>query len=106
MDTDRCTYRKTKTGKWAVMGPTSIVRPGATVTVTKKSGETKSETIDDVGRPFTVDGRQMVYGYTSQRSSRGRSSASGRYANRDACGYPCPVDGHICTPGNPCHDCF
>lgn len=23
----------------------------------------------------------------------------------DYCGYPCPVDGHVCTPDHPCHDC-
>jgi hypothetical protein len=25
---------------------------------------------------------------------------------RDYCGYPCPVDGHVCTPDHPCHDCL
>lgn len=77
MHTTTCSYRKTKTGVWAVMGPASIVRQGATVTVTKKDGSTKEEHITSTGKPFRVDGREMVYGYTEPRSGSGSRSGSG-----------------------------
>lgn len=48
---------------------------------------------------------------------RGRRRSGGGYRRRGrgwvdesgvqvACGYRCPVDGHVCTPDNPCHDCL
>lgn len=61
--TATCTYRKTKGGTWAIMGPTDIVHPGAIVTVTKRDGSTKTEEIADVGKSFDKDGIEMVYGY-------------------------------------------
>jgi hypothetical protein len=70
------TYRRTKSGAWAVYGPTTHVKTGATVTVTKKNGDTKQETIASVGKPFTVDGQQMVYGYPDSDTTR--SSSGGR----------------------------
>jgi len=58
-----CSYRKTQSGKWAVCGPTSVVKVGATVTVTKKDGSTKTEVIEAVGKPFVRNGVDAVYGY-------------------------------------------
>lgn len=63
-------YRKTKQQKWVAYGPASIVLAGHTVTVTKASGETKQELIESVGRPFTADGVQMVYGYIAEHATR------------------------------------
>lgn len=57
------TYRKTRDGQWVAYGPASEIKPDTTVTVTKKNGETKEEYIESVGKPFTVDGTKMVYGY-------------------------------------------
>lgn len=57
------TYRKTRQGEWVAYGPAAALRAGATVTVTKRSGETKAERIASVGRPFTAGGIQMAYGY-------------------------------------------
>lgn len=39
------TYTKLKNGDWGVRVPTESVRDGDTVTVVKKSGDTKTETI-------------------------------------------------------------
>jgi hypothetical protein len=52
-------YRKTKAGVWVVCGPCTVVKAGATVTVTKADGTTKYEHIASVGKPF--DG--LCYGY-------------------------------------------
>lgn len=72
-------YRKTRQGEWVVMAPTTDLTAGATITVTKKSGETKTERIARVGRTFTVDGVEMAYGYIAAgatRPSPGRSCES------------------------------
>lgn len=61
------TYRKTKDGKWVAFGPASEVRVG-TITVTKRNGETKSETVANVGRPFKIEGIDHVYGYLEPRA--------------------------------------
>jgi hypothetical protein len=77
------TYRKTKGGEWVAFGPASAIRPGALVCVTKRDGATKTEHIASVGHPFTVDGRQMVYGYlTPSRAPRPSQ--------------PCKSAGHMC----------
>ncbi len=60
----QCQYRRTKSGEWVVMGPASVVQVGGVVQVTKKNGETKDETILSIGKPFLVDGVNMVYGHT------------------------------------------
>ncbi len=60
-------YRKTKTGTWVAFGPAAAIIAGAELTVTTRSGAAKIEHIERVGRPFTVDGVQMVYGYLADR---------------------------------------
>lgn len=67
------TYRRTKQGTWVVFGPASEVKPGP-VTVTKKDGTTKVETVTGVGKPFQVNGVPHVYGYTAPRRQQSRSS--------------------------------
>lgn len=74
--TTTITYRKTKTGEWVVMGPTTAIRSGATVTVTKRDGSTKTERIESVGKAFVVGGQYMVYGYlakTQQHATGGHA---------------------------------
>jgi hypothetical protein len=56
------TYRKTKQGEWVAFGPVDALHVGQ-VTVSKKSGETKTETVVRLGRVFQVAGADMVYGY-------------------------------------------
>lgn len=55
-------FRKTKAGDWVVFGPADVVKPGF-VTVSKKSGHLSTEKVTGTGKPFAVDGIQMVYGY-------------------------------------------
>lgn len=74
-----CTYRKTKAGEWVVMGPVSVVKPGAVVTVTKKDGTSKTERIESVGKAF--DG--MRYGYLRRRDTGPRvCDECGEFAER------------------------
>jgi hypothetical protein len=84
------TYRKTKAGQWVAFGPVDALTPGRTVTVTKKSGETKTETIDRVGKSFAVDGRIMAYGYLrpTSRTATSGSTRTARIGGRmcDECG--------------------
>ena len=68
--TTKITYRKTKSGRWVVQGPATIVRPRTTVIVQLKNGGTKTETIESVGKPFTRDGVEMVYGYPARSTNR------------------------------------
>jgi hypothetical protein len=88
--TPEVTYRRTKAGTWAVMGPADIVTAGATVTVVKRSGETKTERIASVGRAFTRDGVRTVYGYPepTSRPAATTSTRSGGSRSRmcDECG--------------------
>lgn len=69
------TYRKTKTGQWVAYGPAATLIPGATVTVTTKSGQAKQERIASVGREFVVDGVAMVYGYLATDTMQQRARA-------------------------------
>lgn len=76
----KVTYRKTKQGEWVAYGPASALRVGA-VTVSKRSGETKVETVARLGRPFQVDGTAMVYGYLATDEAP-RRTQRGRYESR------------------------
>lgn len=57
------TYKKSPTGEWLVQGPAAILRPGATVTVTKADGRTNKELITAIGKTFEIQGVPYVYGY-------------------------------------------
>lgn len=81
--TTTITYRKTKTGEWVAFGPVDKLTPGRTITVTLRSGQTKQETVERVGKPFAVNGRIMAYGYL--RKTTARSGHTGRPAGRRAC---------------------
>lgn len=60
-------FRKTKTGKWAVIAPVptleAALAAGGTVSVLKKSGDWGTFSVSSMGRPFDVDGVAMCYGY-------------------------------------------
>lgn len=94
--TTKCSYRKTKKGEWVVMGPASIITDGATVTVTKKSGETKTETIASTGKTF---GDDLCYGYLDKTSSSPRPRPYGGYREPSRHGS-CPTDGNCSSFGN------
>jgi|GEM_PF-5920650 len=108
-----------KTGNFDVIGPANQMREGATVTVTKRSGETKTVTLGRVGRSFRakfgpLQGQQAAI---AKIAHNGQYSARERYQMGDMykgtkhegryCGFPCPVTGKKCCPQNgPCHDCM
>jgi hypothetical protein len=69
------TYRKTKTGEWVAYGLASRIQPDYLVTIVKANGDTDYRTVERTGRPFTVGGQEMVYGYLAPRDSNpGRAS--------------------------------
>lgn len=100
-------YTKLKDGSWGIRAEGTTVTTGSTVTVTKKSGESKRETVGKV--LWTGNGVILatIAGSSSPvsiSSRRGSSSFGGRSSHY--CGYPCPVTGRKCCAANgPCHDC-
>ncbi|MBT8491435.1 MAG: hypothetical protein KJO07_00125 [Deltaproteobacteria bacterium] len=81
-------FRKTKSGKWAVMAPVvsleAALHGDGKVEVLKKSGDWSTFTVSSLGKPFDVDGISMCYGYGpeeddgaggSGQATSGRSSA-------------------------------
>ena len=54
--------KRTKTGKAVVYGPLSVMKPGMRVKV-ELQGKPTEVTVRSLGKPFTVDGQPMVYGY-------------------------------------------
>ena len=80
----KITYRKTKTNEWVAYGPAAMVKPGAQVTVAKRDGTTKVETIAGVGKAFTAAGVTMVYGYLAP-SARNRNTPASS-GSCDECG--------------------
>lgn len=102
------TWRKNRNGEWVVFGPASEVLEGASVTVTKRSGESKSVRIERVSKRFKVNGVDHVYGTPARRASSDRQSSGG---NRCAdCGRPLRGKGTLRydssgIPGYCCHQC-
>ncbi len=90
-------YRKTKDGEWVAFGPVAELRPG-TITVTKKSGETKRETVVRVGKSFNVDGIACAYGYlrpntdTRRPFGRKRACVSGGNCSSFGSGKSCGAE--------------
>lgn len=83
MTTAQISYRKTQSGEWVAFGPADALRSNTTVTITKRDGTTKTEHIVRIGRPFSANGRQMVYGYIAPKARRSQSG--------------CPFDGDCLT---------
>lgn len=91
------TYTKLRDGSWGVKGKGLVA--GNNVTVTKKSGESKVETIDHVLWTGN-DGTQLASIQQTKRSNRGQYNSSNRYSrglNRDG---DCHCD--MCSTGNEC----
>lgn len=102
------TFTKLQSGDWGITvnGKAAV---GQTVTVQKKSGETKTVTVSKVvwsgnGKSIcAIEGRRDGY-IPARRNSRGYVVERGHYEGY--CGYDCPVTGRKCCPENgPCHDC-
>jgi len=111
--TTTATYRKTKTGEWVAFAPAASLAAGQPVTVTKRSGETVARLVDRAGKPFTVDGVEMAYGYlvaegAAASSPKARVTGYGRRGggySRRACitGGNCSSFGDSRSCGG--HDC-
>lgn len=97
-------YAKLRSGDWGLRGPVELLIEGQVVTVTKKSGEEKSEV---VGRVIWHNEETAIAAIIAQRLYQPASRyARQRFAGVDSCGYPCPVTGRRCCPSDPCHDCL
>jgi len=101
-------YRKTKQGVWVICGPVAEVKVGK-VTVTKKDGTTKTESIESIGKPFATSSGDLVYGYIKPNGngSNGNghhrpSSSSGRCRE---CGGPIRDASHHRAMQGYCGDC-
>jgi hypothetical protein len=88
-------WRKTKSGEWVVYARATALHAGTSLYVTAKSGDTKSVRIASVGRPFSVGGVDMAYGYVSDTKPRPASSS-----RRSSTGRRCY------TCGGPYSDCI
>ncbi len=100
------TYTKLKDGSWGIR-VVGKVTTGQTVTVTKKSGESKQETVGKV--LWTGDGITLAT-VSGSPSSPSAPSRLNRYSRRRSsslyCGGECPVSGlRCCSENGPCHDC-
>lgn len=62
---------------------------------------------DDQGREYQRE--PLTWGRLQRLRERARKDREAYgyvpVLGRDYCGHPCPVDGHLCTPDRPCHDC-
>jgi len=96
-------FRKTKSGKWAVMAPVEALEKaladGVKVDVQKKSGDWSTFKVFSLGKPFDVDGTMMCYGYgpdeegdNAPASSSGERSETRGPSNRASVGAPPPSD--------------
>lgn len=97
-------FAKLKDGSWGARVVGSKPAVGDTVSIVRKDGGAVAKRIDRViwsggGAHLCAISDAAVAGGPGRRSSMGRSSM------HSSCGYPCPVDGHRCTPDDPCHDC-
>jgi hypothetical protein len=94
------TYAKLRDGSWGVRVQGGGVEPGETVTVTKKSGETKVERIGRV--LWNGDGISLC----TLAASQPRYNSGCRDDAAVYCYGPCPVTGlKCCAKNGPCHDC-
>jgi hypothetical protein len=104
-NTAAATYRKTKTGEWVVFAPAAALAAGNTITVTKKDGDTKTETIATVGKSFEVNGVTMAYGYIAKTAARTVCNSAPRASRRCRdCGGQVQTWSDGAADGY-CHDC-
>src|SRR5690606_17397822 len=105
------TFTKLRSGNWGVrVKGTAAV--GQSVTVQKKDGSTKTVTVSAVvwqGNGVTLCAIDSDRPQRSRYTWRERENAGDRFLGTQYegqyCGYPCPVSGRRCCPGNgPCHD--
>lgn len=97
------TYTKLRDGSWGIRS-TETLTAGRGVTVVKKSGECKTETVGKI--LFAKEGISIAtIATTCTERQYDAGYGRGRKVRSACCGYPCPVTGRRCTPDDPCHDC-
>lgn len=69
------TFRKSSKGEWVVFGTLIEVKPGK-VRVEKKGGGVSFVEVASVGRPFSANGQQMVYGYIAPKGEASAPKAA------------------------------
>lgn len=96
-------YTKLKSGEWGVRVE-GTAKAGQSVTVRKKDGTSKQETILRV--VWTGNGISLCAIAQRQPATSGRSGGYSRGYSSEYCGGICPVGGHRCSAKEgPCHDC-
>jgi hypothetical protein len=104
----KITYRKTRQGKWVAYGPAAAMpAPGALAEIAKRGGGRDFAYIAYIGRPFTVDGTEMVYGYidAARPVSRYDAQDNQRAASGSRCGTcRCHAEAGAGQPGTILYD--
>lgn len=96
------TYTKLRSGSWGVRS-TERLSAGQRVTVTKKDGTTKVETID---RVIWTDGTVSLASIAqSDSSSRSSHRRSGCGCDCEDCSHRCQCDPHCVCRGGNIYDC-
>ena len=102
--------RKLRSGAWGAAiqsPPPKDALHGVTVEVKTQKGKTWLALVSDV--VFHCDEYAIVATESMDGGGRGgyrrETTNGGRRGGQYSCGYPCPVNGHICTDDHPCHDC-
>lgn len=95
------TYTKLRSGDWGIRVVGDKPSVGMTISVKKRSGDAKSETVDKVIWSGTDDKTGAKIHLCAIAKKAAQASADGYY-----CGHICPVNKHRCSPKyGPCHDC-
>ena len=102
------TYSKLRDGTWGVRGLVADVKPGATITVTKKGGQVKPEL---VGNVIWTDGTVALATITKAPAKTPTPAAPGK-PKRGACSCEggcctrvCKCDSMCNCRGGPVFDC-
>ena len=111
MTSNTITFAKLNTGDWGLRGPASQLISGATVTVAKKSGETKQLVVGQI--LYSRDGQAMAtigsssshaYGY-DHGHSHVRHSRNGCSCTCENCNGRCQCDSTCNCRGGNIFDC-
>jgi hypothetical protein len=93
---------KLRSGEWGARVKGHAVAAGDIIHIITKSGKSWDAQITKV----IWSGKGVSLCATESLDRGPRRSSSHRHSSVECCGYPCPVDGHRCTPAHPCHDCL
>lgn len=98
---------KLRDGTWGatVDGKPRLGEVVCICTAAGKTWEAKVTRIVWSGNGVTICATESVNQRRAGRITFAPASPAKLRLVGESCGYRCPVGGHICTPGNPCHDC-